>query len=182
MRPNWDDVWLSHAITIGQRSRCDAKVGAAIVSPEQRIISSGYAGPPRFFHHTDLHLTRDAHCSEYCPRARLAPEERDPTYRDCPSSHAEANAIIQADRTRSESGIFYVSAVPCFSCAKMISNCGVSRCVFVEDEEARATGRDPLFISHFFRDCGIVPQIAVRPKIIAVEIAASSEDTRGIGT
>lgn len=149
---------------MGRRSRCERKAGAVIVSQQQRVISTGYAGPPAGFTGGSLYRPMDEStpCSVYCPRANTIETGRDPGYNDCVSSHAEANAIIMADRSLIDGGAFYVSTVPCYGCTKMIANTGVVMVVFIDD------GRGDLKkISGFLKQCNIVPDPrsgAVRPE------------------
>jgi deoxycytidylate deaminase len=50
-------------------------------------------------------------------------------YDECPSIHAEANALLYVDRSSVEGGTLYVTGVPCMQCAKLISNSGIRRIV-----------------------------------------------------
>lgn len=64
-RPNWDAVWSHVAEAVSARSLCDrAKVGAAIVDWDNRIVAVGYNGPPANFDHGDRT------CTSWCPRAK----------------------------------------------------------------------------------------------------------------
>lgn len=128
-RPTWDEVWLSLTDLMATRSRCPSGAGAVIVDPQQRVVSTGYAGPPAGYQ-LPAAPAPDTSCIVYCQRAMKQDHQKDPAYLDCPSAHAEANAIASGDRSRMESGTIYVSSVPCWGCAKLISNCGVSRVVW----------------------------------------------------
>jgi dCMP deaminase len=136
MRPTWDETWLDLAKLMARRSRCPSGAGAVIVDTKQRIVSTGYAGPPAGYRLEDEHLISDRPlrpddtCQVYCPRANKTPNERDPGYQDCPSSHAEINAMSKANRSETDGGTFYVSSVPCFGCAKAVANSGVVRVVW----------------------------------------------------
>lgn len=131
-RPSWDDVWLSLADTMATRSRCPSGAGAVIVDSHQRVVSTGYAGPPAGYRLPDLPVNES--CEVYCNRALKRTQDRDPAYLDCPSAHAEANAVTMADRSRTEGGTFYVSSVPCWGCAKLIANSGVRRVVWPQGD------------------------------------------------
>lgn len=48
----------------------------------------------------------------------------------CPSLHAEANALSVCDRSQREGGTIYVTSVPCYDCAKLITNSGLSKIVY----------------------------------------------------
>lgn len=53
-------------------------------------------------------------------------EERKADYSDCPSLHAEANALMVSDRSLRVGGTIYVTSHPCMACAKLISNSGLT--------------------------------------------------------
>lgn len=64
-RPTWDQVWLDVAASVARRSLCVRdQVGAVIVSPSNRLISSGYNNPPAGFNH------RSQLCRSWCERSR----------------------------------------------------------------------------------------------------------------
>lgn len=118
---------------IARRSLCTRDcVGAVIVSPTNRIIATGYNGPPATFPHDDKR------CSNWCERARKDNGFRAPEvvaeilsadYSDCTSLHAEANALMVCDRKDREGGTIYVTSDICFNCAKLIANSGLRRVV-----------------------------------------------------
>lgn len=136
-RPTWDATWLEFAITMAKRSRCPVGVGAVIVDDLQRVVATGYAGPPAtWLARTDPPPFMTGSCREYCPRARLSHEEKSLSYvaDGCYSVHAEVNALLFADRTRVEGGTLYVSSVPCLTCAPIVGNSGVRRVVWPASE------------------------------------------------
>lgn len=134
---------MTMAITIGQRSLCDRdKVGAVIVDRNNRIVDTGYNGPPRGF------ITDDKSCLAWCSRAVPYVDETvpvrsklNPHYDDCPSLHAEANALMFSDRRLREGGTIYVSSGVCMGCAKLIANSGLETVVsrmFPQHEHRRS--------------------------------------------
>ena len=118
-RPSWDDIWGDVADSIRWRSLCSkARAGAVIADTNNRIVSTGYNGPPAGFTHSELP------CKHWCPRgATDAPLEA------CVSVHAEANALLSGDRSSWIDGTMYVTKHPCFDCAKLIANSGLARLV-----------------------------------------------------
>lgn len=145
-RPSWDETWLECAHVMSRRSRCSrAKVGAVIVADDQTVVSASYNGPPRNFE-------AEGPCTNWCPRAR-GDSEPSPTYDDCPSAHAEANAIARADFSRMKGATIYVSTSCCKGCAKLLANSGIKRVVF-QSEEGRDY-RNPQETIDFLRECGI---------------------------
>lgn len=148
-RADWDETWLRVAAAVAARSDCvRGQVGAVIVDATNRVVATGYNGPP-------AHLRADhpyrgdrgpvvrlsASCAADCPRARAA-EVADPVgYTDCISIHAESNALLFCDRRDREDGTLYVTSPVCFTCAKLVANSGVARVVAVADPER--SYRDP---------------------------------------
>jgi dCMP deaminase len=146
-RPSWDETWLAVADVIARRSRCTrAQVGAVIVAEDQTVISASYNGPPRHF------PTSDSDCSDWCPRAQGLTDPS-PTYDDCPSVHAEANAIARADYSRMQGSTIYVSTSCCKGCAKLLANSGIKRLVY--RHEPGREYRNPQATADFLRACGI---------------------------
>lgn len=127
-RPSWHDTWMDVAEVVSLRSDCSrAKHGAVIVSPTNRIISTGYNGPPRGF------IKPMDGCENYCPRAISGEYRTD--YDNCYSIHAESNAIAFADRRDMEGGTIYVNGMCCYTCAKLICNSGIALVVLKQKVE-----------------------------------------------
>jgi dCMP deaminase len=123
MRPDWDETWMAVADVIAKRSRCARdKVGAVIVDVQNRVVATGYNGP------TD-------------PRS----------YHDCPSVHAELNAIAYVNRLQADGGTLYVSSNCCFDCAKVVANSGILRVVMREGRGYRDTAG----VRRLFMDCAV---------------------------
>lgn len=145
-RPTWDETWLAVADTVGQRSQCTrAKVGALVVSSDNRQVTPGYNGPPAGYQHGSQP------CNVWCKRSSaLSPT---PDYSDCYTIHAEANALMQSDRTAHAGGTIYVNTHVCFSCAKLIANSGLARVVVRTDRAD--LHRDPVASYQFLMECGL---------------------------
>lgn len=148
LRPDWDSTWMEVADTLALRSKCDTRqVGAVVVNSQNRIIATGYNGPP-----ANLPGTDGKTCIDFCQRAQTG--ERGLSYGfSCPSIHAEANALIFADRRDYEGGTMYVTAACCQDCAKLIMNSGIARLVVRVDE--RDAHRNPYDTMETIRSCGI---------------------------
>lgn len=129
VRAGWLETWLEVARQVARRSGCErAQLGAVIVDARNRIVATGYNGPPAGW----------PGCSESCPRAFKTEPTSD--YGDCIAIHAEANALLFCDRREREGGTIYVTGVVCWDCAKLIANSGLKRVVYVHDG---ATHRQP---------------------------------------
>lgn len=100
----WDNRLLQIAYEIAKWSKDDShKVGAVVASKDNRIVSTGYNGPPRGVEYVDL-------------------EKRVVV-------HAEVNAILNA-RCDIRNHTLYVSTFfPCVNCATIIVQAGIDRIV-----------------------------------------------------
>ena len=54
-------------------------------------------------------------------------------YDTCIAIHAEANAILYSSPQDRERATIYITGVPCFTCAKLIANSGISEVVATGD-------------------------------------------------
>lgn len=152
-RPGWDDIWMRIALTMSERSKCPSGVGAVITDSKQRVVATGYTGPPQTFRHPD---GGEWVCTRHCPRQLNRDSGVSPVPDlSCPTAHAEMNAVSFADRSRMEGGTFYISAVPCPSCTKMIANTGVSRVLWIASKADTYRGSEEQ-ITYLHERCAIL--------------------------
>lgn len=128
-RPTWDEYFAAIAQTVSTRSSCTRRqVGAVVVSPDRRVIATGYNGAP----------AGEPDClSGACPRGRqdyaavAASTDYDTpgTPGWCIAVHAEANALLYATRD-TKGATAYVTAEPCPGCSKLLAAAGVARVVW----------------------------------------------------
>lgn len=153
MRPGWDETWMRIAQTIGQRSKCtNRKVGAVIVDQNNRPISMGYNGAPANYKSAEA-------CSEFCPRSVNSNNEvnRGASYFNCVSVHAEANALVFADRSQYKGGTIYVTNPCCWECSKLLANSGLLRVVIRQSlEDSHADVDTPV---SFLQSCGLQVEV-----------------------
>lgn len=127
-RPSAERRLLDQAVTASTGSTCSRlAVGAVLATRAGHILSTGYNGAPAGRPHC---VHRD---DRPCRRAQ----------------HAERNAIVFAARNQggADGAVLYLTHAPCFDCAGMIINAGISEVVYLhryrsEDgiEELRAAG------------------------------------------
>ncbi len=103
------------ALAVSVRGTCDrARVGA-VVTIDNRIVSTGYNGSPSGLPHCDEvgHYMVDGHC--------------------CRTIHAEENAILQAASLgiKVEGATMYVTHEPCMNCRKRIIQLGFKRVIYL---------------------------------------------------
>lgn len=133
-RQTWAETRLAMARVIAMRSLCVRdQVGAIIVDSGNKVIGEGYNGPPSKFWHSNQP------CTSWCQRAKNAKldpvDEPQVDYSDCPSLHAEANALMMSDRTLRSGGTIYVTSHICMGCAKLIANSGLRYVVIDSPDE-----------------------------------------------
>lgn len=122
-----DKVYLDMATAMAQRSTClDKQVGCVIVNDRNEVIATGYNGSPRGM----------IHCIDkgYCVKDKLD----DPN--ECPSAHAEQNALLQC-RVPEQIHTIYLTLSPCVSCIRIIMNTPCVRIVF-QNEHKHTYARD----------------------------------------
>lgn len=125
MRPDWDAYFLDIAAAVSARADCTRARHGAVVVKHRRIVSTGYNGA----------AAGRAGCASAgaCPRGRKPLSEvghNQGGYADCIAVHAEANALLYADRDRCEGADLYITGPPCFGCRKLIAGAGIARVVF----------------------------------------------------
>lgn len=130
-RQSWDSYFTVLAEYVASRAACTRRqVGAVIVDPQHRIVSTGYNGTP----------AGAVHCTDGgCPRGRLTYEELPAggSYANCCGVHAEANAIAQAESKScpTNGATIFVTHAPCDDCAAMIERAGISRTVYPKESD-----------------------------------------------
>lgn len=132
------NYYLDIAQTVSERSTCLRRRFGAIIVKNDVIVSTGYNGTPR----------GRKNCSDIksCFREELG-IPRGERYELCRSVHAEANAIIAADRekmlgatlymccTSPDDGSVFGGTCSCMMCKRLVINAGISSVVVREDKE-----------------------------------------------
>jgi dCMP deaminase len=111
-RPSWDDYFINIAVETSKRATCPRKAVGAVVTVNNRIVSTGYNGSaPGLPHCINIGCIIEAN---HCIRA----------------IHAEANALINAGLQHGKKATIYTTLYPCDECAKLILAAGISRVVY----------------------------------------------------
>jgi dCMP deaminase len=150
---------MNVARAVALRAPCSrARVGAVVVDATNRIIATGYNGPPAglvrpWWYECDGSEAQGG----FCVRGKHGPQGDPTSYADCPSLHAEENALSFCDRREREHGTIYVTSPTCNSCAKLVANSGLGRIVLLDDSdrEYRVAGE----WYEFLEDCGVDVEI-----------------------
>ncbi len=122
-RPTWDEIFMEIADVVGKRGTCDRGKSGAVITRNNRLLTTGYVGSPPGFPHCDevghlIHTVTypDGTVSDHCMR----------------TLHAEENAILQAaiDGISLVGATLYCKMVPCsHRCAMKIIRIGITRVV-----------------------------------------------------
>ena len=122
---SWDEYFMSVALLSSMRSKDpNTQVGACIVSPDNKIVGTGYNGFPIGCSDDDLPWDREG--SVYNTKYAYV-------------CHAELNAILNS--TKDLHGCkLYVALFPCNECAKAIIQSGIKTVIYKEDKYADTEG------------------------------------------
>lgn len=131
------NYYLDLADVVSKRGTCLRRNYGAVIVKNDEVISTGYVGAPR----------GRQNCSDlgYCIRQKMN-IPRGERYELCRSVHAEANAIISAEREKMIGSTIYLSgrevstgeliknSCCCSMCKRMVINAGIKN-VIVRDTE-----------------------------------------------
>lgn len=131
------NYYLDLADVVAKRGTCLRRLYGAVIVKNDEVISTGYVGAPR----------GRKNCSDLgtCIRQKMN-IPRGERYELCRSIHAEANAIISAERERmigsslylagreAGSGEYIANSSSCSMCKRMIINAGIET-VYIRDDE-----------------------------------------------
>lgn len=131
------NYYLDLADVVSKRCTCLRRHYGAVIVKNDEVISTGYVGAPRGRKNcTDL---------GFCVRNKLN-IPRGQRYELCRSVHAEANAIISAEREKmigstlylsgheAETGEYIANSNSCSMCKRMVINAGIQT-VIIRDTE-----------------------------------------------
>ena len=133
-RPSWDEYFVEIMKQVGSRATCDRGKSGCVVTKNNQILVTGYVGAPIGLAHCDevghefkQMVGEDGKVSQHCVR----------------TTHAEQNAICQAAKlgVSLNDSTLYCRMTPCYTCAKMIINCGIKRVVAMNDYHASAESK-----------------------------------------
>lgn len=123
-RPSWVEYFMDITELVARRSTCTRRAVGAILVKDKRVLATGYNGAP----------SGVRHCAETgCLRAQLNVPSGE-RHELCRGVHAEQNAIVQAAQhgVSIKGSTLFCTNQPCFICAKMIINAGVTTIYYKE--------------------------------------------------
>ena len=131
------NYYLDLADVVSKRCTCLRRHFGAVIVKNDEVIATGYAGAPRGRKNcTDLGV---------CLRQKMN-IPRGERYELCRSVHAEANAIISAERDKmigatlylsgreADTGVYIQNSNSCSMCKRLIINAGIKN-LFIRDTD-----------------------------------------------
>lgn len=116
-RESWDAYFLDIAEKVATRATCLRRQVGALLTLNNRILTTGYNGSPSGMAHCldEGCLMRDGHCVRCL--------------------HAEQNALVQAalHGVSTAGATAYITCQPCLTCMKLLISGGIKRVVFRGD-------------------------------------------------
>lgn len=132
-----DEYYLGIALAVSKRSTCLKRRYGCVIVKNDEIITTGYNGSPR----------GEENCCDKGVCHRMDIPHNSGNYSDCPSVHAEQNAMLSASRKDLIGATLYLAgeeyidcdkgdcwckienATPCPICERIIKNAGIERIV-----------------------------------------------------
>lgn len=145
MRLKWDSYFMAMAKLAATRSGCNSRPTGAVIVKNNRIIATGYNGS----------IAGQSQCTDkgdkYCLHREKGTDDKGAAkYQDCPSIHAEQNAINYAARYGGislQDAKIYCTLFPCVHCMKNIASVGIKEVYFELHYQSSDTLRDEFWKS-----------------------------------
>lgn len=117
---DFDTIFMQLALALAKRSHCVKQQVGAVLTKANRVISTGYNGPPAGTYNCDEKWPQVG-----CPRSLRG---------GCLLAlHAEQNAILYAveNHIALQGTSLYVTLSPCLACARFIFSAGVRKVFYL---------------------------------------------------
>lgn len=142
VRPSWDEYFMKISEVVGERATCDRGRSGCVIVKDKRMLVTGYVGAPAGV----------AHCDEAGHEMHTVVQDDGTQSKHCiRTTHAEQNAIANAARKgiAVEGGTLYCHMTPCYTCAKILINSGITRIVALKDYHAGKRSKE------VFKEAGV---------------------------
>jgi dCMP deaminase len=119
-RIEFDDMFMKIVKIVAKRSSCLSRQVGAVLTMDNRIVATGYNGPP----------SKIEHCS-VCKK-RLQGFKSTQGQDKCPAVHAEQNIIISCAKygIKIKEATIYLSCGPCSMCAKLLISVDIKTIIY----------------------------------------------------
>ncbi|GAB6990705.1 deoxycytidylate deaminase [Paenibacillus pini] len=127
-RKDWDTYFMDIAFMVSTRSRCPRRHVGAVLVQGKKLLGTAYNGAPM-----GVPDCSEAGCmiAEEYEFVDVDGEDQMIKKQRCVRTiHAEQNLLLFTDRIDRENSSVYVTDEPCWTCANMLANSGVTEIVF----------------------------------------------------
>ncbi|MHA0855742.1 deoxycytidylate deaminase [Paenibacillus sp. CMAA1364] len=127
-RKDWDTYFMDIAYMVSTRSRCERRHVGAVLVQGKKLLGTAYNGAPM-----GMPDCSEAGCmiAEDLSLVLVDDQETMVKKQRCIRTiHAEQNLLLFTDRVDREGSTVYVTDEPCWTCANMLANSGVSEIVY----------------------------------------------------
>ncbi len=127
-RKDWDTYFMDIAHMAATRSRCERRHVGAVLVQGKKLLGTAYNGAPM-----GVPDCSEAGCmlvEEYEAKQIDGKQEMVKKERCIRTIHAEQNLLLFTDREDREGSVVYVTDQPCWTCANMLANSGITEIVY----------------------------------------------------
>ncbi|MFD2612684.1 deoxycytidylate deaminase [Paenibacillus gansuensis] len=128
VRKDWDTYFMDIAYMASTRSQCPRRHVGAVLVQGKKLLGTAYNGAPM-----GVDDCSEAGCmlvEEYEMRVVDGQQELVKKERCVRTIHAEQNLLLFTDRSDREGSTVYVTDQPCWTCANLLANSGVTEVVY----------------------------------------------------
>ena len=131
-RKDWDTYFMDIAFMASTRSRCGRRKVGAVLVQGKKLLGTAYNGAP-----SGVPDCEEAGCmlvEEYELKVADDGTEHVVKKQRCVRTiHAEQNLLLFTDRRDREGSTVYVTDQPCWTCANMMANSGITEIVYLRE-------------------------------------------------
>ncbi|GIO34120.1 MULTISPECIES: deoxycytidylate deaminase [Paenibacillus] len=148
-RKDWDTYFMDIAYMVSTRSRCPRRHVGAVLVQGKKLLGTAYNGAPMGVpdcSEAGCMIAEEIEMIEHDGKQEMVKKQR------CVRTiHAEQNLLLFTDRIDREGSSVYVTDEPCWTCANMLANSGVTEIVF-----HRSYPKDSDKVAEMMKQKGIV--------------------------
>lgn len=148
-RKDWDTYFMDIAYMVSTRSRCPRRHVGAVLVQGKKLLGTAYNGAPMGVpdcSEAGCMIAEELEIVEHGGKQEMVKKQR------CVRTiHAEQNLLLFTDRIDREGSSVYVTDEPCWTCANMLANSGVTEIVY-----HRSYPKDSDKVTEMMKQKGIV--------------------------
>ena len=127
-KKDWDTYFMDIAYMASTRSQCPRRHVGAVLVQGKKLLGSAYNGAPMGV--PDCYEAGCMLVEEYELLVTDGKESMQKKQRCIRTIHAEQNLLLFTDRNDRVGSTVYVTDQPCWTCANMLANSGITEIVF----------------------------------------------------